>query len=102
MRHLPQVLEDHPSTFTHGDLLRQNVIVQELSGTNGQPDRQLKVTGIVDWEMADWYPQYWEYASYFGENLWEGDWMDKFETFIKPWPLEAALFRLLQIDLDGF
>ena len=28
-RHLPRVLKDHPSTFTHSDLFKQNIMVQE-------------------------------------------------------------------------
>jgi len=40
--------------MTHGDLSFRNIIVQ------GE-----KLTGIVDWETAGWYPDYWEYASTF-------------------------------------
>ncbi|KAF4614606.1 hypothetical protein D9613_003391 [Agrocybe pediades] len=37
--------------FTHGDLLPKNIIV------NGST-----ITGIIDWETAGFYPEYWEYA----------------------------------------
>lgn len=40
--------------MTHGDLSFRNIIVQ------GE-----MLTGIVDWETAGWYPDYWEYASAF-------------------------------------
>ncbi|KAE8409313.1 hypothetical protein BDV37DRAFT_278271 [Aspergillus pseudonomiae] len=101
-RHLPQALKDHPSTFTHSDLVRQNIMVQELLGNDGHTDRQFKVTGIIDWEFAGWYPRYWEHAVLFADYLWEGDWEKKIETFIDPWPLEAALLRLVKVDLEGF
>lgn len=41
--------------FTHGDLHLGNIIV---SGTPGSR----KVVGILDWEQAGWYPEYWEYC----------------------------------------
>ena len=41
----------HPVVFTHGDLLPQNVMVE-----NGH------ISGIVDWEYAGWFPDYWEYC----------------------------------------
>ncbi|WEW55666.1 hypothetical protein PRK78_001099 [Emydomyces testavorans] len=101
-RHLPPALQDSPSTFSHCDLLKQNIIVQKQPGDDGNQDRQFKVTGIIDWEMAGWYPRYWEYAAYFADFLWDGDWASKFETFIDPFPVEAALLRLVKYNLDGY
>jgi len=43
--------EDWPTCFTHADLNGGNVLVK------GD-----KVSGILDWEMAGWYPVYWEYV----------------------------------------
>ncbi|KAI0079416.1 kinase-like protein [Panus rudis PR-1116 ss-1] len=37
--------------FTHGDLLPRNIIV------NGST-----ITGIIDWETAGFYPEFWEYS----------------------------------------
>jgi len=42
---------DHRIYFTHGDLNMGNILMD-----NGA------VTGIVDWENAGWYPEYWEYT----------------------------------------
>lgn len=41
----------HEIVFTHGDLYPRNIL-----GENG------KVTGIVDWENAGFFPEYWEYT----------------------------------------
>ncbi|KAE8309635.1 kinase-like domain-containing protein [Aspergillus transmontanensis] len=41
----------HKITFTHGDLNPRNILAE-----NG------KITGIVDWENAGWFPEYWEYT----------------------------------------
>ncbi|THU96138.1 hypothetical protein K435DRAFT_633701, partial [Dendrothele bispora CBS 962.96] len=37
--------------FAHMDLVPRNIIV------DGK-----KITGIIDWELAEFYPEYWEYA----------------------------------------
>lgn len=57
------------SVFTHADIAPRNVMV----------DEQNHVTGILDWESAGWYPEYWEYAQIMRPAFW-GDWsvwMDK-------------------------
>ncbi|KAI0922559.1 hypothetical protein AcV5_009498 [Taiwanofungus camphoratus] len=51
--------------FTHGDLRDHNIMVD-----GGH------VTGIIDWECAGWYPEYWEYTTMLrgprlpADNLW--------------------------------
>lgn len=41
----------HPIVFTHGDLALRNIMVDG--------DR---VTGLLDWECAGWFPAHWEYV----------------------------------------
>lgn len=41
----------HPVVFTHGDLMPQNIMVQDGH-----------ITGFVDWDYAGWLPDYWEYC----------------------------------------
>lgn len=41
----------HKIVLTHGDLNPRNILAE-----NG------KITGIVDWENAGWFPEYWEYT----------------------------------------
>jgi aminoglycoside phosphotransferase len=43
--------EDHRIVLTHGDLHPRNIIV-----------RGFEVTGIIDWELGGWYPEYWDYV----------------------------------------
>lgn len=56
--------------FTHGDLSSLKILV------SGE-----KVTGIIDWETAGWYPSYWEYVTAsqvnFRNEMW-AEWIDKF------------------------
>jgi Phosphotransferase enzyme family len=72
--------------FTHGDLDPRNILVE-----NG------RVCGIVDWEQAGWYPEYWEYI----KTMWGC--VDTWETV---WPLEVVQFlrpydyiRLLDLQI---
>ncbi|CAL5872659.1 uncharacterized protein PFLUO_LOCUS6925 [Penicillium psychrofluorescens] len=51
------------SVFTHADIAPRNIMV----------DEQNNVTGILDWEWAGWYPDYWEYAQILRPAFW-GDW----------------------------
>ena len=42
----------HEIVFTHADLNPRNILADERGN----------ITGIVDWECAGWYPEYWEYT----------------------------------------
>ena len=45
---------EHEIVFTQGDLRPDNIMVKKG-----------RVTAIIDWEMAGWYPDYWEFAKAF-------------------------------------
>ena len=53
------------STFTHGDLCPRNIMV----------DSSGRITGVLDWENAGWYPDYWEYANILKPSV-DDDWME--------------------------
>jgi len=80
---------DWPIKFTHGDLSSLNILAQG--------DR---VTGIVDWETAGWYPSYWEYTSACYVNPWNLWWRDYIDAFIEPIP-DALHMETLRSDLCG-
>lgn len=42
--------QDHEIVFAHGDLTPRNILVDD-SG---------RITAILDWEFAGWYPAHWE------------------------------------------
>ncbi|OBS19984.1 hypothetical protein FPOA_11707 [Fusarium poae] len=50
---LPRVAHEsgHKIVFTHGDINMRNILMH-----NG------RISGIVDWENAGWFPDYWEYT----------------------------------------
>jgi hypothetical protein len=45
----------HKIVFTHADLNPRNILVSE--GSSGW-----SITGIVDWETAGYYPEYWDFT----------------------------------------
>ena len=49
----------HNIVFTHADLNMRNILVKDG-----------RISGIVDWENAGWFPEYWEYTKcHFGVKL---------------------------------
>ncbi|CAF9924965.1 MAG: hypothetical protein ALECFALPRED_002876 [Alectoria fallacina] len=43
--------DNHKWRMTHGDMGPHNILVE-----NG------RITAVLDWELAGWYPEYWEYV----------------------------------------
>jgi aminoglycoside phosphotransferase len=69
--------------FTHGDLSSLNIMV-----------RGDKVVGIVDWETAGWYPNYWEYTTAWNVNPYNEFWREEVDKFLEPMPVELEMERL--------
>lgn len=47
----------HRIYFTHADLNPRNILVEATDAGHGW-----RISGIVDWEMAGYYPEYWDYT----------------------------------------
>jgi hypothetical protein len=79
--------DNHEILFTHGDLGSQNILVDPEAG---------HVNAIIDWEMAGWMPEYWEYrkARYAGYN--EEWWVPIVDQFIPKYEKEWAADRVLE------
>lgn len=56
----------HAVVFTHADLNHRNILVDQETLPGG--GKRWAVSGIVDWEFAGYYPEYWEYT----KSLFEG------------------------------
>ncbi|KAI1935755.1 hypothetical protein LOZ66_004990 [Ophidiomyces ophidiicola] len=56
------------SVFTHADIAPRNIMIDERNN----------ITGLLDWEYAGWYPDYWEYAQILRPAFWSdwSAWMD--------------------------
>lgn len=95
--HLGDVLNGHKSTFTHGDVQRKNIIVIDQAQDTPQRLRSHRV-GLVDWEAAGWYPDYWEYFAAYVAFRRNEDWSAKREDFIDA---HAAGTAMIGYDIWG-
>jgi aminoglycoside phosphotransferase len=51
--------QTHPLVFTHNDLFPRNIMVDGS-----------RVTGVIDWESAGWFPAHWEYCKSTNWGAW--------------------------------
>ncbi|KAI0871377.1 hypothetical protein GGS24DRAFT_62155 [Hypoxylon argillaceum] len=99
---------DHRIVMTHGDLHPRNIMVkwEGLADQETAEDlqlshheRRLTVTGIIDWEMSGWYPEYWEYVKALATVDMKGplvDWCEFLPTdAIGEWPVEFSIDLLI-------
>ncbi|ETI26856.1 hypothetical protein G647_10302 [Cladophialophora carrionii CBS 160.54] len=92
---LHDVFCTHPPVLTHGDLQRKNIMVR--TGPQGKGD--VTIT-ILDWEIAGWYPSYWEYAqAIVACGLFEDNWHHYVDRFLDPYRNEYAWLHMLQNEL---
>ncbi|EQL38787.1 hypothetical protein BDFG_00318 [Blastomyces dermatitidis ATCC 26199] len=86
---LPDMLPRSSCTvFTHADIAPRNIMV----------DDHYHITGILDWEYAGWYPDYWEYAQIMRPACQTGDWQKWMDlTAPRKWDISgiAAARRIL-------
>ncbi|KAL1960642.1 hypothetical protein VTO42DRAFT_7221 [Malbranchea cinnamomea] len=75
--------QDYKTCFTHGDLSSFNILV-----------RDGRVVGIIDWEMAGWYPEYWEYTSAWHVNPYDEWWRPEVNKFLDVYPAELEMETL--------
>ncbi|TVY15576.1 hypothetical protein LARI1_G007834 [Lachnellula arida] len=88
----------HQICFTHGDANSANILV-----------RGNKVVALIDFEMAGFYPEYWEYTTamttavnleVYDDSLWK----EEIGKFLEEYPEELEMERLRQklFGVDGF
>jgi aminoglycoside phosphotransferase (APT) family kinase protein len=77
--------DNHGIVFVHGDLHPGNILIHDGH-----------VAAILDWEMARWYPEYWEWCKAPWSEKWELEgWCTSLKEFLQPYDYEYALDRLL-------
>ncbi|RMZ75099.1 hypothetical protein DV738_g5654, partial [Chaetothyriales sp. CBS 135597] len=84
-----QRLNDNYNTrFTHADLSWENILVDPDTGT---------ITGIIDWEMAGFWPEWWEYrkAMLGSRQLW---WAQLVDQVMQRYPAETEA----DMDIEMF
>lgn len=74
----------HTIVLTHGDFRPANIMV-----------RDGRVAAILDWEMAGWYPEYWEFAKAFYLENFTTDWGIYMLDTLSPYYYEQAMYSKL-------
>ena len=69
----------HTMVFTHGDLMPHNIMIHDGH-----------ISGIIDWECAGWFPDYWEYTSMLNRSPPNG-WWSKVVTSLPGYKYEREL-----------
>ncbi|KAL9618510.1 MAG: hypothetical protein Q9160_006766 [Pyrenula sp. 1 TL-2023] len=91
------VFQNHPPTFSHGDVQKKNFMICTHEGDEFDSGK-FKVV-LIDWETAGWYPSYWEYArTIFACGPWDDDWNVWVDKFLKPAFKECILTWLYSQD----
>jgi hypothetical protein len=81
--------------------MRNIVVAEKGSNSLSEGDRSFDVA-VVDWEMAGWLPEFWEYfcASQFFDTLgWEDDWCWRTGDFLEVRLAETAVMRMFDKDM---
>lgn len=69
--------------FAHGDLHQNNILVKDG-----------KITGLIDWEQAGWYPEYWDYVKFCTTSATHKDWLDYTKDVFSQTYEQELLFTL--------
>lgn len=77
----------HKTVFTHGDLASDHIFVESKTG---------QIVGIIDWEMAAWMPEYWEYNKALLGMKYDPWWIELVKSSLGDYHAE----RVLDFDLE--
>ena len=67
------LIDDHGIVFTHADFSPRDILVE-----GG------RVTAILDWEYAGWYPEHWEYIQALRQLKPMTDWPEYLSCILPP------------------
>jgi len=81
----------HEIRFTHGDLSPCNIMIH-----------QGHVSGILDWQEAGWYPEYWEYVNAMGgcAGIWDTLWPLQIEKILQPYDYMRLIHQPVRAQLQ--
>ncbi|KIH89926.1 hypothetical protein SPBR_09053 [Sporothrix brasiliensis 5110] len=85
-----QFPDNHTIVFAHADLSWEHIFVDPRTGD---------VTGIIDWEMAGFWPEWWEYRkALFGGRTTPSWWVDIVNQALQQYPTETEA----EMDVEMF
>ena len=82
LKQLVRSFKSHEMVLTHGDLRADNIIIRHDGAVT-----------LIDWELAGFWPEYWEFYRATFNGQWREDFMRQLERFIPPFYKEAYIMR---------
>lgn len=81
------------SVFTHGDIHPGNILVEDDGDAEGAgKDGNVKIVGLVDFESAGFYPDYWEYNEMVASRNEDSNWSQMMDrTKPKEWDVTGIM-----------
>lgn len=86
-------LHDHHSVFTHGDLQPKNIMVEGVEPRDGG-SLPFKIT-IIDWEIAGWYPEFWDFCNATISCRFKPDWLELIPDILDEYPVEYLMMQVV-------
>jgi aminoglycoside phosphotransferase (APT) family kinase protein len=71
--------------FTHADLMDRNILVKDG-----------KISGIVDWEWAGFYPEHWEFIMIMSNSAWPMGWGNRMLAEFTEYANDYLTYNALQ------
>ena len=81
--------EDFPIVFAHADISWENILVNPMTGA---------ITGIIDWEMAGFWPEWWEYRKALFASRSKSWWIDIVDQIMP----ESKAVTDIDMDLEMY
>lgn len=88
-----QVLHGHRAVLTHGDVQPKNIIVNR-TGTREDGSGTFEIS-LIDWELAGWYPEYWEFCSSTIACRWKPGWLELVLGILHAYRTEYLLMQAI-------
>lgn len=90
---IDSTLHDHHHVFTHGDLQPKNIMV-EKAGSRDDGIPAFKIT-LIDWEIAGWYPEYWDFCNATISCRFKPDWLELIPDILDQYPVEYLMMQVV-------
>lgn len=82
----------YTTKYTHGDLCPNNILI-----SNG------KITAIINWEFAGWFPEYWEYTKmHYGWRPYRKELYEALDQTLTAYPEELTAENAIWRVFDTF
>ena len=86
-------LHNHHPVFTHGDLQLKNIMVEKDESRNdGSPAFTII---LIDWEIAGWYPEYWEFCNATISCRFKPNWLELIPDILDQYPVEYLIIQVV-------